>query len=181
MKFSMNTIPMIGILAVMPFILVNATAAPGESHVHGEAQVDISLDGPVLEVALKSPLESLVGFEHAPRTKAQQRAMRDMTQAFRQPEKLFAPTAGAQCKAEPAAVSVPALKDAGHTHAADKDTHAELETTITFRCLVPTALRSIEFKLFGVFPRMQRIAVQFVGPKGQTAATLTPTRQSFSW
>lgn len=177
MKICMNPLPVAAVIAVLPLMPFNAIAGAGEAHVHGRAQVEIALDGPVMQLALKSPLESLVGFEHAPRTPAQQRAMRDMVAAFRQPAQLFAPTAGAQCKAEPAEVAAPTAVGTAHAHSE----HAEMETTFTFRCLVPTALRSVNFDIFNVFPRLQRIDVQLVGPKGQTAATLTPKRRSLSW
>lgn len=192
MKFFTNTISLVGALVgaltLVAFIPLNANAKASDPHVHGEAQVEIAIDGQILQIGLTSPLESLVGFEHAPRTAAQKGAMHDMMQAFRQPEQLFAPTAGAQCKAEPAVVSAPTAKGPGGNErdhaaggAADHAAHAELEATITFRCLAPTALRSIEFKLFDVFRGMRHIDVQVVGPKGQTAATLTPKQQSLSW
>lgn len=177
MKIRMNALPLVAAVTILPLLPLTAFAGPGAAHVHGRAQVEIAVDGPVMQLTLKSPLESLVGFEHAPRTPAQQRAMRDMVAAFRQPAQLFAPTAGAQCKAEPAEVAAPTAVGTAHAHAE----HAEMETTFTFRCLVPTALRSVHFDIFNVFPRLQRIDVQLVGSKGQTAATLTPKQRSLSW
>ena len=39
-----------------------------QAHVHGAVQLEVALDGPTLSIALEAPLDSLLGFERAPRT-----------------------------------------------------------------------------------------------------------------
>lgn len=170
-----------GFAGLMALLVCLNDANAGVAHVHGAAQVVIAVDGKELQLELTSPLDSLVGFEHAPRTAQQQRAVADMMAAFRQPEQLFAPTAGAQCKAGPPVVSSPMTDGAGPAGDTGADAHGELQATIVFRCLVPTALRSVEFKLLDVFRRMKRVDVQLAGPKGQKAATITSSQRSLSW
>ena len=67
-----------------------AVAGPGHAHVHGQARLEVVLDGPVLAIALESPLDGIVGFEHSPRTAAQKQAAAQALAALKDPARLFA-------------------------------------------------------------------------------------------
>src|SRR5690606_12673416 len=45
-----------------------AQAHDNKAHVHGSAVLQVVMDGETVELALQSPLNNLLGFEHAPRT-----------------------------------------------------------------------------------------------------------------
>ena len=51
-----------------------AQAHDNKAHVHGSAVLQVVMDGETVELALQSPLDNLVGFEHAPRTESQKKA-----------------------------------------------------------------------------------------------------------
>jgi len=70
-------------------------------------------------------------------------------------------------------VLAPPKKDAG-------DGHADLDGEFVFRCAHPEALRDMEVRMFAVFPHLQRLDVQVVGPRGQTAASLTAKQPRLS-
>ncbi len=63
----------------------------------------------------------------------------------------------------------------------EEDGHAELEALITFQCESPSTLKDLDVKLFNAFPPLHRLQVQMVGPRGQSATTLTPKRHVLSW
>jgi len=51
------------------------TAHADSAHEHGSARLDVAVDGDRLHIALQSPLDNLVGFEHAPRNERQRTAL----------------------------------------------------------------------------------------------------------
>lgn len=139
-----------------------AVAGPGHAHVHGQARLEIVLDGPVLSVALESPLDGIVGFEHPPRTAAQKQAAAQALAALKDPARLFALPADAQCRAESTEIEAPVLEGQ-----AAKDGHGDLEARWTFRCATPARLTGLEQGLFAAFARLAVIEVQVAGPRGQ--------------
>jgi hypothetical protein len=141
--------------------------AQGHAHVHGLARLDVALDGPQLTLALDSPLDGIVGFEHRPRTPAQQQAADAALAKLKDGAALFRPAAEADCRLESVVVEAPVLQGA-----APADGHADLEARWSFRCAAPARLRALEQGLFDAFPRLQRLEVQVAGPQGQSRRTL---------
>ena len=145
-----------------------ATAAP-HAHEHGVVRVQLGVEGERLEVALQAPLDSLLGFERAPRTEAERRAAAQALAALRQPQPWLKPEAAAACTLAETTVDAGVL-EAGAP--APRDGHAEVEAGYAFRCAQPQALRSLELGLFEAFSRIQRIEVQLAGANGQGRSTL---------
>jgi len=166
-------------------VLAAPLGAAAQGHEHGAATLDIALDGNTLLISMESPLDSLVGFEHAPRNDRQRAALARMEASLRDAGRLFKPTAEAGCTPREAKVEQPfAGKTAGEAAPAhgeekkeaakhDADHHAETRVTWTFVCDRPQALRAVEVLLFDAFPRMQRIKAQAATPRGQSGAMLT--------
>jgi hypothetical protein len=145
---------------------------------------------------LYSPLDSLLGFEHAPRGAKQEEVARAMAATLRDPAKLFRANPEARCEpgkvdlsspvlsaallaggGAPAARPAPASKDPGK-----KESHAGLDGSFEFACAQPGALRSLDATgMFAAFRRLGRIDVQLVTPRGQARRVLTRSSQSLSW
>ena len=53
------------------------------AHSHGRAKLRVATDGNLLTLEFESPLENLVGFEHAPRNDKQKAALQGMAEALR--------------------------------------------------------------------------------------------------
>lgn len=157
------------------------------AHVHGQARMELAVEGVGFSVHLETPLHDLVGFEHAPRTDKERAAIKTAVARLRQPAQLMQATAAAGCQPDKITLSSPVISAAllGETatdsQAADKDGHAELEAEFSFRCTHPGALRGVTVDVFKYFPGVQRIQVQIAGPKGQSARTLTPASRQLSW
>jgi hypothetical protein len=80
-----------------------AIPAPAQSpgaHVHGRAVLEIAVDGGVVQLDLHSPLDNLLGFEHAPRTAQERRAVQAMAAKLHQADSLFVFTPSARCQLE---------------------------------------------------------------------------------
>lgn len=208
--FTMAAVTLVGILplAAETSALAQTASTPRKTqpapaaHVHGAASLQVAVDGKMLTLNFESPLDSLVGFEHAPRTDRQKDAVRRMGQQLRRTETLFVPTPAARCTPQsvklesevitasmldpdgkqPSAVSrpadPPAKKQSGHH---EESAHAEIEGEFIFRCENPENLRDLEAKLFDVFPKVTRLDVQVAARKGQKSARLSPGTRRVSW
>ncbi len=164
--------------AALAVFSASAPAHEPGAHVHGAARLDAVVDGGTLTLSLESPLDSLLGFEHMPRTEKQRAAVRAMAEKLAKTEKLFVPSPAAQCVPQAAKLESPLL-EAGNQDA--KAGHLDIAGEYVFRCARPEALRDIEVRLFEPFPRLRRLDVQAATPHGQAAARLTPSKRRIAW
>lgn len=172
-------------VALTPILTLSVAfpALGAGAHVHGEATLSVAIDSQMVTLVFDSPLDNLVGFEHAPRTEKQKQAMVAMAARLGEHAKLFVLDAAAGC----ASVGVKLAPEAGTdfvTGTAAKEvgkaTHKDQEAAFTFRCKDVAKLRAIEVKLFEAFPRVKRIKASVAGPK-QLAMTLTPAKATLRW
>jgi hypothetical protein len=160
---------LLGALALCPVPPVVAAGA----HEHGVARLDVVLDGESLQISLDSPLESLAGFEHAPKDDAQRAALGRMVDRLKDGGKLFTIGAAAACTLTASTVEHPFQPGVG----APADGHADAEATWTWRCDKPAALKRIEVHLFDAFAGLRTLRVQTATANGQGMATLNKSRR----
>ena len=158
---------LIPVALAMPATLLAKEAA----HVHGLVRLDVAVDGKTLTLQLEAPLDSVLGFEHRPRTTAQRQAGDALLRRMQDAASLFRPEAAAMCTPTRTRVDSQALQS-GNAVADKEDEHADIEVSIEFSCLQPNQLTSVEVGLFDAFKRIQRIEVQVAGAKGQSKQTL---------
>jgi hypothetical protein len=175
-----------------------------QAHVHGVAHVEIVQEGNEVSLGLSSPLDNLLGFEHAPRSAKQKKAVQDMLDYLNKPEAWFRLTQAAQCEKVSIAIESEVLgmghagalnPAAASTSSAPKDdqkqdhkqnhkhehAHADISVEVVFRCRAPTALKGASLHLFDVFSQLARVKAQIVSPRGQSAATLSARQRQLSW
>lgn len=156
-------------------------------HQHGLAQLNVAVDGSVVEIELIAPAINIVGFEHAPRNDAQRRALAQALTALRNGEDLFRPSAEAACRLIEAEVEIDtelenAEKDRhqahghGEAHHDHHGGHAELSARYRFLCEQPQRLQSIRLTLFERFPGNESVQVQLLTPSAQRLLKLTAGR-----
>lgn len=154
-------------------VLMATDVSAGEPHQHGVAQLLVAVEGNTLELEFISPLENLVGFEHAPRNEKERNAMRKLEQRFRDPASLFVPSAAAQCSAGAAQLELPGEHG--------KNGHADMRAAVVFQCKDVAALKGMELQLFDAFPRLKRVQAQLATANRQSAAELTRRRGALAW
>lgn len=165
-------------------LLLASAARAAPPHVHGVAALDVVLDAGSLALSLDSPLDNLVGFEHAPVNEKETQAIRAMVRRFSRAQELFAPTPAARCALKAVRLSSPVIDakvftSEGVSAAAPGESreeagHADLDASIEFNCQAPSELNGLEAKIFAAFPGLHRIDAQVVTPARQSAARLTP-------
>ena len=166
-----RTVPLLPSL-MFTLALATAPAWAQHSHVHGQARLDVAIDGPLLTLSFESPLDSLVGFEHRPRTAAQKQAAEAAINRLRDAAALWGADAAAQCSATETTLDVDALQPSATPAAAVATEHAEASARYAFRCAAPDQLKVLTHSLFEAFPRLQRLDVQVAGPRGQVKQAL---------
>jgi hypothetical protein len=166
-------------------------------HEHGAGELSVALDGNDLEISLEGPADNFVGFEYAPRTAAERKALADAEATLRAPDRLFVLPAAAGCRLQSATVEAPHAdtgdaakdsapagkavsddKDHGDDHDdehGDEDGHSEFSAVYAWRCGRPEALDSLRVQVFARFPGTERLDAQVATPAGQKAVTLKPS------
>ena len=148
-----------------------APASAGKAHQHGVAQLDIGVDPGRVTLLLEMPMDSLVGFERAPRNDAERAQVEDALQRLRSAATLFRIDTTAQCT--PGTVVLEsAVLGLGTTAEESKDGHADVQASVEFNCKNGTKAGFVELGLFEAFARLQRVEVQTATPRGQMKATL---------
>lgn len=148
------------------------------AHVHGVAKLEVAVEGGQIDLHLESPLEALLGFEHAPRSDKERAVVARMRQTLGQGGRFFTPTAAAGCKLVSVQVEAPSLEPG---HGGGHEEHGDLDADFRFACAQPGKLTGMEVRLSDAFPGMRRIDAQVVSGKGQSAARLTAKMRFLSW
>lgn len=175
--------------------LLGSAQAHGDKHEHGVVHLDVAVEGDLLTLQLESPLDSVLGFEHQPRTPAQRAAVEQMLQRLRDGAALFTANAPAGCRFEdvqiesglivdtkPAPAATAAMTTSTTTAATTATTattapkgeheHLDVDASYRFRCASSPALTQLTHQLFAVFPRIQRVEARIATPRGQSRQVL---------
>jgi hypothetical protein len=144
-----------------------------KAHEHGVAKLEVAMAGSGITVTLDTPLDSIVGFERAPRTDAERARAAKAEATLRAAGELFAFDAAAGCTLAKVDLKAPVLGWGGPPPAKDTG-HAELEASFEFGCRDATKVRALEHQLFAAFASLKRLNVQVAGPRGQVQAVLRP-------
>ena len=161
-----------------------------DAHEHGAAQLNVVLDGKVLELQLESPAMNLVGFEHAAKSDADKAKVAAARSQLEQPQPLFGLNAG-DCTISNQELESPLFADHADTHKHEHDhdhekshdsEHSDIHAHYTLDCQKPEELKQLNLgELFKRFPATEKIQVQLIGPNGQQGLELTPAQTTLSF
>jgi hypothetical protein len=137
--------------------------AQAKGHTHGEATLDVGLEGRKGVIEFRAPAEDLYGFEREPRT-AVERARRDsaFTLLKTQPLTLvrFDPSLG--CTMTPTTVGV----------IAEKGGHGDVRARYDLACRVAPAGKPIAFGFSKAFRGVRSVKVQMLSDTAQVGLTV---------
>jgi hypothetical protein len=170
------------------------------AHTHGEGRLAIAIEAGRVQMELETPASDIVGFEHAPSTPEQEKALADAKDRLAKAAALFVLAPAAGCTLTSAAVeAVGALggSAAGHEHAHDDHdeedkaqsagksedkageeahehgAHSEIHANYAFDCAAADKLSTIAFEYFRSFKGADKLDVTVIGPKGQSSFVVT--------
>ncbi len=154
-----------------------------DAHTHGAGTLNIAKEGKTIRMELQVPADDIVGFEHAPKTKAQKKAVKTAVAGLSKPTTLFSFTKAAACTFKPAEVEfeisdpkqkIKKKKHKGHKHHHkdhddhdDDASHAEFHAVYAATCAKPAAISDLTIGYFKHFPRTQRLDINIISSKGQ--------------
>jgi hypothetical protein len=144
------------------------------AHSHGAGNLELVVQGSSVKASFEIPMESLLGFEHLPKTPAQKKAMADLQAGVTQPEYVLRLPKAAACELK----SVQAQSD---MFLGKKSTHSDLDLSIEFTCSQPAELKQIEFPIFKQHTRLKSLKVDMLTPKGQGATTVKTQDPVLRW
>lgn len=153
--------------AVLCLSISGAVSAQGRPHVHGVAELDIAIEPGKITLQLSTPLDSLLGFERAPRGVAETRRVETAVAALKAAGALFrfSPTAG--CAVASVDLNSAALKLGSPDPAEVHEGHADLDATYVFNCTDVAKATEVDVGLFDAFIRMQSLKVEVATGRGQ--------------
>ncbi|MDR9389363.1 MAG: DUF2796 domain-containing protein [Wenzhouxiangella sp.] len=184
---------LIGVIVLLAATPVSAQIERQHAaHVHGEATGSLAVDGSTVSVQLALPGHNVVGFEHPPRTDAQQQRFDQAMNALQQGEWLaFNPAAGCATQSMSATPSGFGGDDHDHDHdhghdhghdqSHDDDSHAQFELVAVAECARPEALQWAEVQLFDGFPNNEQIVVDVLTAQSVFQARLAPGASRIEW
>ncbi|MES9834708.1 MAG: DUF2796 domain-containing protein [Candidatus Thiodiazotropha sp. DIVDIV] len=147
------------------------------SHVHGEAQLLVAIEGDSLEIEFLSPAMNIVGFEHQPRNEAQIEAIASATDTLKRPDLLFTISPAAKCTAESIEVESPPVDHEMHDHGIhhhEEEGHNDFTGHYHYKCTDIQQLERIGVELFKLFQGTEAIQAQTISKRGQQKIDLTP-------
>jgi hypothetical protein len=135
------------------------------AHVHGEARLELVLEGNTLEMAFHSPAHNLLGFEHEPRTDDERQRTTAAIATLKKGDTLFS-LDGGDCTLQEASVNQQAPTDKhdkhDHQHSSDPETHREFEAQYRYQCTAADTLRRIQIDLTKAFPGVEKITAEWI-------------------
>lgn len=153
------SIVMAASIATVPIVVRSQTRA----HVHGQATLDIGIEGRAGTIEFRAPADDLYGFERAPKTAAE-RAARDAAL-------LRLRTGGtALVRFEASLGCVLTTSSVGPTE--EKGGHGDIRATYALSCRKPPTGRPIAFGISKAFPGVQSVKVQLVSDTAQVGMTV---------
>jgi hypothetical protein len=165
---------LVSILLVGAVGLSSSISVAAERHVHGEAEVEISLE-PSGRVSgqLRAAMDAFLPFEHVPKTDAQRKQLSQLRENLRQVSFLLSANAEAGCTQTSIQTESALFKDKAPSG------HSDLELQFSLQCANPSALRQFSFDILKRPGRLKKVELEFAGPKGQSKAILTPRSPVF--
>ena len=159
-----------------------------DSHEHGAANLMLAIEGDKLQIGIEVPSESLIGFEHFPKSRSDRENFNDAIKILSDPSKFISTPDDAECLLTGLNVSQTLFSgeeedehghekkdehghddhdEHGHEDSEKGEFHSEFRSNYSWNCLHTDEIDSIGNKLFSFFPRIEEIRVNWITTSGQ--------------
>ena len=128
---------------------------------HGEAELNIAIEGQVIQIEFTSPAMNLAGFEHAAKTEAETQQIKSIVKYLEQSKWL---QLNPQCTLE---------NSLAELHQEGEHEHSEFTAQYQFLCQPDHSLGSINFTIFSDYPGVHEMVVNLITSDKQTTIKLT--------
>ena len=146
-----------------------------DSHEHGAAIIKMVMEEERLQVEFEVPSESLIGFEHLPKSQSNRKNFNEAIKNLSDPSKLFSMPNKAECLLVGTNVSQSLFsieEDHGHDESEKSEIHSEFKSNYYWNCQHLDEIDSIGTELMSFFPRIEEIRVNWISNNGQGSLEL---------
>jgi len=157
------------------FDILAQVARQKDSHEHGAAKLMMVMEGEKLQVEFEVPSESLIGFEHFPKSQSNRKNFNESIKILSDPSKLFSMPIKAECLLVGMNVSQSLFsneEEHGHDESEKYEIHSEFESNYYWNCQHLDEIDSIGTQLMSFFPRIEEIRVNWISNNGQGSLEL---------
>ena len=171
----MKNIFLVLVCVFVSFDILAQVARQKDSHEHGAAKLMMAMEGKKLQVEFEVPSESLIGFEHLPKSQSNRKNFNEAIKNLSDPSKLFSMPNKAECLLVGMNVSQSLFyneEDHGHDESEKSEIHSEFKSNYYWNCQHLDEIDSIGTELMSFFPRIEEIRVNWISNYGQGSLEL---------
>ena len=157
------------------FDILAEVARQKDSHEHGAAIIKMVMEDEKLQIEFEVPSESLVGFEHFPKSQSNRENFNKAIKVLSDPSKLFSQPIKAECLLVGMNVSQSLFsseEEHGHDESEKSEIHSEFKSNYYWNCQHLDKIDSIGTQLMNFFPQIEEIRVNWISNNGQGSLEL---------
>ena len=179
------------------FDILAEVARQKDSHEHGAAIIKMVMEDEKLQIEFEVPSESLIGFEHFPKSQSNRENFNKAIKVLSDPSKLFSKPTKAECLLVGMNVSQSLFsneeehghdesekeeehghdesekeEEHGHDESEKSEIHSEFKSNYYWNCQHLDEIDSIGTQLMSFFPRIEEIRVNWISNNGQGSLEL---------
>ena len=182
----MKNIFIVLVCLFVSFDILAQVARQKDSHEHGAAIIKMVMEEEKLWVEFEVPSESLIGFEHFPKSQSNRENFNKAIKVLSDPSKLFSQPIKAECLLVGMNVSQSLFsneeehghdesekeEEHGHDESEKSEIHSEFKSNYYWNCQHLDEIDSIGTQLMSFFPRIEEIRVNWISNNGQGSLEL---------
>ena len=171
----MKNILIVLVCLFVSFDILAQVARQKDSHEHGAAIIKMVMEDEKLQVEFEVPSESLIGFEHFPKSQSNREKFNEAIKILSDPSKLFSKPIKAECLLVGMNVSQSLFsneEEHGHDESEKSEIHSEFKSNYYWNCQHLDEIDSIGTQLMTFFPRIEEIRVNWISNNGQGSLEL---------
>jgi hypothetical protein len=179
----MKNILIVLVCLFVSFDILAQVSRQKDSHEHGAAIIKMVMEEERLQVEFEVPSESLIGFEHFPKSQSNRENFNEAIKILSDPSKLFSKPIKAECLLVGMNVSQSlfsqeeehgdeAEEEHGHDESEKSEIHSEFKSKYSWNCQHLDEIDSIGTQLMTFFPRIEEIRVNWISNNGQGSLEL---------
>ena len=182
----MKNILIVLVCLFVSFDILAQVARQKDSHEHGAAIIKMVMEDEKLLIEFEVPSESLIGFEHFPKSQSNRENFNKAIKVLSDPSKLFSQPIKAECLLVGMNVSQSLFSseeehghdesekedEHGHDESEKSKIHSEFKSNYYWNCQHLDEIDSIGTQLMSFFPRIEEIRVNWISNNGQGSLEL---------
>jgi hypothetical protein len=182
-----SILKLVALLLMSPFALAQSAfehvhehdARGSKAHVHGQADLNLNVQGNSLNIELVIPAMDALGFEHRPQNDTEKEKVREIAKLLNEVDSWIVPANEALCKLESSTLSQPYEIAHSDTHKKEQDAddkhapHSDFIITGQWYCAKANDLRRIRLDIFRHLPNVQTVNAKWIKNGAAGVSTLT--------